>query len=152
MEKKMASRPPFFILGMSMLPSVCRIPRSNFGSSSRCVVSSCVSTTIEECVSFFAFSETESAAKPITSKLPLKTTTATLCHVQTIATLSRSCLILRLQFAAHFFRLLHDAKQIAAQNLANIAIAVALADQRSGDFGQHRAIVHSFRHIGAIEV
>src|SRR5579859_5500431 len=69
-EKKIASRPPSFIRGISMLPSAWRTPKSNFGSSSRCVVSSCVSTTIEEKCNFFAFSEMESAAKPITNKLP----------------------------------------------------------------------------------
>ena len=46
-EKKIALRPPSRMRGISIEPSAWRTPRSNFGSSSRCVVSSWVSTTIE---------------------------------------------------------------------------------------------------------
>ena len=48
MEKKMAPRPPSFMRGMSMLPLAERWPRSKLPSRKRCVVSSWVSTTMEE--------------------------------------------------------------------------------------------------------
>src|SRR5882724_13709653 len=59
MEKKMASRPPSFMRGMSMLPSVWRTERSNLGSRRRWVVSSWVSMKMEEEWSFLAWSETD---------------------------------------------------------------------------------------------
>jgi len=47
MEKNSASRPPWRILEMSMLPVLLRAPRSKAGSDNkRIVVSSCVSTTM----------------------------------------------------------------------------------------------------------
>src|SRR5579859_5311723 len=48
MEKKMAFIPPSRIRGMSMCPSGLRLPRSKLFEKKRCVVSSCVSSTIEE--------------------------------------------------------------------------------------------------------
>src|SRR5450432_2158705 len=70
MEKKMALSPPSFMRGMSMLPLAARSPRSNLPSRKRWVVSSWVSTTMEEKCSLRAFSETEPAesAKPATTR------------------------------------------------------------------------------------
>src|SRR6266852_6520035 len=62
MEKKMAERPPSFMRGMSMLPSLWRVARSNLGSRRRWVVSSWVSMTMEVDWSFLGWSETDWAA------------------------------------------------------------------------------------------
>src|SRR5690242_10211233 len=48
MEKKIAFIPPSFMRGMSIWPSGLRLPRSKFFEKKRCVVSSCVSSTMEE--------------------------------------------------------------------------------------------------------
>src|SRR6266849_7610176 len=61
MEKKIAPSPPSFMRGISMLPVELRAPRSNLPSRNRCVVSSWVSTTMDEKCSLRAFSEMESA-------------------------------------------------------------------------------------------
>src|SRR5882757_2977384 len=152
MEKKIPSSPPSFIRGMSMLPSEWRTPRSNFGSSSRCVVSSWVSTTIAEWVSFFAFSETESAATLIAIRHPLAKIAAIRRSFLSILIHSPPFLLLRLHFVADFSRLLHDAQQIPTQNFANIVVAVAFAHQRLRNLRQVRAVVHSFGHRGTVEV
>src|SRR5215831_12126775 len=47
-EKKIAFMPPSRMRGISMCPSGLRLPRSKFLEKNRCVVSSCVSRTIEE--------------------------------------------------------------------------------------------------------
>ena len=48
-EKKMPFMPPSCMRGMSMVPSVLRLPRSKADfERKRCVVSSCVSMTMEE--------------------------------------------------------------------------------------------------------
>src|SRR5882724_4398388 len=61
-EKNSASRPPSRMRGMSMLPFGFRLLMSKAWSKiSRCVVSSCESTTIARSCSCFARGETESA-------------------------------------------------------------------------------------------
>ena len=61
-EKNSASRPPSRVREMSMLPFGFRLPMSRALSKiSRCVVSSCKSTTIARSCSRFARGETESA-------------------------------------------------------------------------------------------
>src|SRR6478672_3918404 len=61
-EKNSASRPPSRMRGMSILPFGFRLPISKALSKiSRCVVSSCESTTIARSCSCFAGGETESA-------------------------------------------------------------------------------------------
>src|SRR6267378_3017772 len=59
MEKKIAPSPPSFMRGISMLPLELRAPRSKSPSRNRCVVSSCVSTTIDEKCSWRAFSKVD---------------------------------------------------------------------------------------------
>src|SRR6266446_3698919 len=73
MEKKIAPSPPSFMRGISMLPLELRAPRSKSPSRNLCVVSSCVSTTIEEKCTLRAFSEMESANT--TRATPLATET-----------------------------------------------------------------------------
>src|SRR5690348_9818384 len=76
MEKKIAPRPPSFMRGMSMLPSLWRSPRSKLPSRNRWVVSSCVSTTIEEKCSFFARAEMSLARSDTESKATAEKHTA----------------------------------------------------------------------------
>ena len=78
MEKKIALRFPSRMRGMSMLPVALRVPRSNLPSRNRCVVSSCVSTTMDEKCSLRAFSEMESpeTTSPATQTEDTHTTTS----------------------------------------------------------------------------
>src|SRR5260370_29192386 len=77
MEKKIAPSPPSFMRGISMLPVELRVPRSNLPSRKRCVVSSCVSTTMDEKCSLRAFSEMESAETASATRQTEETYTTT---------------------------------------------------------------------------
>ena len=57
-----------------------------------------------------------------------------------------------LHLAADPLCLLQDAERILAENLSDIAIRIAFVEQRLGDFGQTRTVVHALRHVGAIEI
>src|SRR5215472_10880097 len=70
MEKKIAFMPPSRMRGMSTWPSGFRLPRSKFLEKKRCVVSSCVSSTIEEKCSFLARSAMSSALAGAASREP----------------------------------------------------------------------------------
>src|SRR5215471_14033681 len=90
-EKKMAPRPPWRMRGMSMLPAACRSARLKFGSRSNCVVSSCVSTTIDEKCSFFARSEITSPATRVVTRSPPHTNIAARKNRISAQHLSESC-------------------------------------------------------------
>src|SRR6266851_2749596 len=71
MEKKIAFIPPSRMRGISTCPSGLRLPRSNvFEKRRRCVVSSCVSSTIEEKCSLRARSAISSPFVLRTTKTP----------------------------------------------------------------------------------
>src|SRR5438094_2352904 len=74
MEKKIAFMPPSRMRGMSTWPSGLRLPRSKFLEKKRCVVSSCVSSTIEEKCSFRARSAMSSALEGAPSCEPASKT------------------------------------------------------------------------------
>jgi hypothetical protein len=57
-----------------------------------------------------------------------------------------------LQFSAHPLGLLHDAQSILSENLSNVAVRIAFAQQRLGDFRQFGAIFHAVRHVRAIKI
>src|SRR6266481_1652921 len=85
MEKKIAPRPPSFMRGMSMLPLASRGPRSNLPSRKRCVVSSCVSTTIDKKCSFRARAAMSSAVTFAASKQPAETHKPAVSMVRSIS-------------------------------------------------------------------
>src|SRR5215470_11623330 len=62
--------------------------------------------------------------------------------------LSGNVSLLRLQFASDLFVLLHHIQQIAAENLANVVVGIALTHQRLGDFWQLSTVVHALGHAG----
>ena len=70
-----------------MLPSVWRAPMSNFLSRKRCVVSSCVSTTIEEKCSFLARAEMSSDFTATANKPPAETQSAVVRKIRSISIL-----------------------------------------------------------------
>src|SRR6266850_1504393 len=151
MEKKIALRLPSRMRGRSMLPVEPRVPRSNFPSRKRCVVSSCVSTTMDEKCSLRAFSE-----MPSDFIAPARSAPAAahaLAH-RIARTIPRLLVLLlsSLHFLADFFRLFHHAEYVAAENLADIVFLVALSQKRFRDFGQLGAIFQAFRHVRAIEI
>src|SRR6266436_9461796 len=151
MEKKMAPTLPSRMRGMSMLPAEVRVPRSNLPSRRRCVVSSWVSTTMHEKCSLRARSERPSAfIAPARSTLA-----ATHAPVHRMArTISRLLVLLlsRLHLFADLLRLLHYAKNVAAQYLADVLFRISLAQQRFCDLGKLRAIFQAIRHVRAVEV
>src|SRR6266850_7642802 len=115
MEKKIAPRLPSRMRGMSMLPVALRGPRSNLPSRKRCVVSSWVSTTMDEKCSLRALSEMPSAFIA-----PARTTpAATHAPAHRIArTISRLLVLLLrcLHLFADFFRLFHYAEYVPAED------------------------------------
>src|SRR5712692_6168457 len=126
MEKKIAPRLPSRMRGMSMLPVELRVPRSNFPSRKRCVVSSCVSTTMDEKCSLRAFSEMLSAF------IALARNTAAAAHApahRIARTIPRLLVLLLhcLHLFADFLRQFHHAEYVAAENLADIVLGVALS-------------------------
>src|SRR6267142_6563760 len=132
MEKKIALRLPSRMRGRSMLPVEPRVPRSNFPSRKRCVVSLCVSTTMDEKCSLRAFSE-----MPSDFIAPARSTPAAahaLAH-RIARTIPRLLVLLlrRLHLFADFFRLFHHTEHVAAENLADIILLVALSQQRFRD-------------------
>src|SRR6267143_4772214 len=151
MEKKIALRLPSRMRGISMLPVELRVPRSNFPSRKRCVVSSCVSTTMDEKCSLRAFSEMSSAliaparSTPAAAHAPAHRIARTIPRLLVL-------LLRRLHLFADFLRLFHHAEYVAAENLANIVLLVALSQKRFRDFGQLGAIFQAFRHVRAIEI
>jgi hypothetical protein len=74
----------------------------------------------------------------------------TLAHESSFGFSSRSASGLHL--AADTLGLLHNTKQIAAEDLANIVFAIALSKERLRDFRKLRAIFHSVRHRSAVEI
>src|SRR5437879_6984 len=151
MEKKIALRLPSRMRGRSMLPVEPRVPRSNFPSRKRCVVSSCVSTTMDEKCSLRAFSE-----MPSDFIAPARSAPAAahaLAH-RIARTIPRLLVLLlsSLHFLAAFFRLSHHAELVAAENLADIFFLVALSQKRFRDFGQLGAIFPAFRRVRAVEI
>src|SRR6266478_7729281 len=156
MEKKIAPRPPSFIRGISMLPVALRSPISNLPPRKRCVVSSCVSTTIQENCSFFARAGISSPVTAAARKAPTETHSPAVRNVRNISTLISPQrihnLLLRLQFPADLFRLLHHSQRVPAENFANVVVTIAFAHQRFGDSRQLGAVFHSFRHCGAVKV
>src|SRR5713226_2061723 len=150
-EKKIAPRFPSRMRGISMLPVELRVPRSNLPSRKRCVVSSCVSTTMHEKCSLRALSEMPSAFIAPARSAPA----ATHAPAHRIArTISRLLVLLlsSLHLFAYLFRLLHHAKNVAAQNLANILFRISLAQQRFRDLGEFRAVFQAVRHVRAVEI
>src|SRR2546421_12948256 len=151
MEKKIAPRLPSRMRGMSMLPVALRGPRSNLPSRKRCVVSSCVSTTMDEKCSLRALSEMPSAFIA-----PARTTpAATHAPVHRIArTISRLLVLLlsSLHLLAYLFRLLQYAKNVSAENFADVLFRISLAQQRFRDLGEFRAVFQAIRHIRAVEI
>src|SRR6266478_6509770 len=138
MEKKIALRFPSRMRGMSMLPVALRVPRSNFPSRKRCVVSSCVSTTMEEKCSLRAFSE-----MPPPLIAPARSTPAAHAPAHRIARTIPRLLVLLLRclhLFADFFRLFHHTEHVAAENLADIVLLVALPQKRFRDPRQLGAI------------
>src|SRR6267142_1658720 len=151
MEKKIALRLPSRMRGMSMLPAELRVPRSNFPSRKRCVVSSCVSTTMDEKCSWRAFSEMPSAFIAPARSTPAAAHAPAHRIARTISRLL--VLLLRcLHLFADFFRLFHCAEYVPAEDPADIVLLVALSQQRFGDFGQLGAVLDPFRHVRAIEI
>src|SRR5580704_11879124 len=151
MEKKIAPRPPSFIRGMSMLPSAFRAPKSNLASKKRCVVSSCVSITMEEKWSCFARSEIPSTAIALASAIPAEK------HIpaQRSAFDTPDTFILLLSgphFAAHDFVLFHHTQQVAAEDLPKIVIAVALAHQSFRNLWEMSDVIHALGHISSVEI
>src|SRR6266850_4775936 len=139
MEKKIALRLPSRMRGRSMLPVELRVPRSNFPSRKRCVVSSCVSTTIDEKCSLCAFSEIPSAFIVPTRSTPAAAHAPAHRIARTIPRLL--ALLLRcLHLFADFFRLFHHTEHVAAENLADIVLLVALPQKRFRDPRQLGAI------------
>src|SRR6267142_6443954 len=113
---------------MSMLPAKLRAPRSNFPSRNRCVVPSCVSTTIDEKCSLRAFSEMPSAFIAPASSTPAMAHAPAHRIARTIPRLL--VLLLRcLHLFADFFRLFHHAEYVAAENLADIVFLVAFSQK-----------------------
>src|SRR5258708_3282909 len=128
MEKKIALRLPSRMRGMSMLPAELRVPRSNFPSRKRCVVSSCVSTTMDEKCSLRALSEMPSAFIAPARSTPAAAHAPAHRIARTIPRLL--VLLLSLHLFANFLRLLHHAEYVATENLADIVLLVALSQQR----------------------
>src|SRR5882724_4288037 len=151
MEKKIALRLPSRMRGMSMLPVELRVPRSNFPSRKRCVVSSCVSTTIDEKCSLRAFSEMPSAfiaparSTPAAAHAPAHRIARTIPRLLVL-------LLLCLHLFADFLRLFHYAENIPAQNLSDVIFLVALSQQRFSDSGQLGAVFQAFGHVRAVEI
>src|SRR6267142_2791868 len=151
MEKKIALRLPSRMRGMSMQPVELRVPRSNFPSRKRCVVSSCVSTTMDEKCSLRAFSEMPSAfiaparSTPAAAHAPAHRIARTISRLLVL-------LLRSLHLFADFFRLFHYAEYVPAEDPADIVLLVALSQQRFGDFGQLGAVRDPFRHVRAIEI
>src|SRR6266850_4299242 len=151
MERKIALRLPSRMRGMSMLPVEPRVPRSNFPSRKRCVVSSCVSTTMDEKCSLRAFSEMPSAfiapasSTPATAHAPVHRIARTIPRLLVL-------LLRSLHLFADFLRLFHYAENISAENFADIVLLVALPQQRFRDFGQLGAIFQAFGHVRAVEI
>src|SRR5713101_880880 len=156
MEKKIALRFPSRMRGMSMLPFALRGPRSNLPSRKRCVVSSCVSTTIVEKCSFLARAEISSAVTPAARKAPAEMQSPAVRIVRDISIfISPLCIsdfLMRLQFPADLLGLLHHAQGVAAKDFANVIVGVALPHQRCGDFRKFRTILHAVWHVRAIEI
>src|SRR6266403_2861303 len=151
MEKKIALRLPSRIRGMSMLPVELRAPRSNFPSRKRCVVSSCVSTTMDEKCSLRAFSEIPSAFIAPAKSTPAPAHAPAHRIARTIPRLL--VLLLRcLYLFADFFRLFHHTEHVAAENLADIVLLVALPQQRFRELGQLGAVLEPFGHVRAVEI
>src|SRR5467141_864671 len=151
MEKKIALRLPSRMRGISMLPVEWRVPRSNCPSRKRCVVSSCVSTTMDEKCSLRALSEMLSSFIAPARNTPA----ATHAPAHRIArAISRLLILLlrRLHLFAVFLRLFHHSENIAPQNLSNVIFLVALSQQGFRDFGQLGAISQAFRPIRAVEI
>src|SRR5260370_2086283 len=155
-EKKFEAGSPSCMGGTSMLPLELRSPISNLPSRNRCVVSSCVSTTIQEKCSFFARAEISSPVTAAARKAPAETHSPAVRNVRNISTLISpqriNNLLLRLQFPADLFRLFHYSQRVAAENLANVVVTIAFAHQRFGDSRQLGAVFHSLRHRGAVKV
>src|SRR5258708_9884091 len=155
-EKKIAPSPPSFMRGTSMPPLELRSPISNLPPRNRCVVSSCVSTTIQEKCSFFARAEISSPVTAADRKARAETHSPAVRNVRNISTLISpqkiNNLLLRLQFPADLFRLLHHSQRVPAENLANVVVTIAFAHQRLRDFRKLAAVFHSLRHSGAVRL
>src|SRR5712671_1498900 len=154
-EKKIAPSPPSFIRGISMLPVALRAPKSKSPSKKRWVVSSCVSTTIDEKCSLRARAEISSARGIAVMSAP-----ATRHDVARRTTICRSIsprriplkLILRLELATDSLDLLHYTQRVLTQNIPNILVRIALAQQRLRDLRQLRAVLHPIRHRSSVKI
>src|ERR1700730_17355391 len=143
MEKKIALRLPSRMRGISMLPMELRVPRSNFPSRKRCVVSSCVSTTMDEKCSLRAFSEMPSAFIAPARSTPAAAHAPAHRIARTIPRLL--VLLLRcLHLFADLFRLFHHTEYVAAEYLTDLVLIVTLAKQRFRDLGQLGTILEPF--------
>src|SRR6266481_5212887 len=154
-EKKIAPSPPSFMRGMSMLPVALRAPKSKSPSKKRWVVSSCVSTTIDAKCSLRARAEISSARGVAVMIAPATTHNAAV-PTKMFRSISPRCiplkLLLRLEFVARPLHLLHYPQRVLTQNIPDILVRIAFAQQGLGNSRQFRAILHPFRHRSAVKI